>query len=166
MRRILLIIGFLYSGVSFGADWVLVTQSENNNMNHFIDKDYYKYDPKTNRAEVWEQAKTYKGTTLEQYVSSKNLTSYDCIGKRHKTLAIIKYSSDGSVIFSRSEPAKSYDVIFPDTVGESYWLAACKNKGKSLYLPFVQDFVNMDRIKGNLREYEPEIVPEHLIPKQ
>lgn len=149
MKKLLLISGLLVSGFSFAADWVLVTQSNNSDTNHFIDRDYYKYNLKTRNVEVWELTKNYIGSGMEQYTSSKTLTLYDCVGKRQKTLGSVEYNSSGYALRSSSQPAKSFNIIFPDTVGESYWEAACKTKGKGLYLPLQRGFINLKRLEDN-----------------
>lgn len=148
MKRLILICGLLASSFSFGADWVLVTQSEDNESSYYIDKSYYKYDFKNKNSQIWVQTKKYKGTSsMEQYVSSKGLTLYDCKDKRYKNLASLGYGSDGSVLNSFNQPAKEFSVVFPDTVGESYWEAACKTKGNGLYLPHKPNFISEKRMK-------------------
>jgi hypothetical protein len=150
MKKLILITGLLASSFSFGADWVLVTQSDDSESNHYIDKSYYKYDSKNMTSQIWVQTENYKThDSMEKYVSSKGLTLYDCAGKRYKNLASISYSPNGLVLNSFNHPAKDFSIIFPDTVGESYWEAACKNKGKGLYLPVQREFINMKRLQDS-----------------
>ena len=150
VKKLILIFGLFASGFSFGADWVLVTQSDDNESNYYIDKSYYKYDSKNMTAQIWVQTENYKkSNSMEKYVSSKGLTLYDCTGKRYKNLASISYRSDGFVLNTFNQPAKDFSVIFPDTVGESYWDAACKTKGKGLYLPIKREFLNLKRLQDS-----------------
>lgn len=149
MKRLISICGILASSFSFGADWFLVAQSNDSNTNHLIDRNYYKYNPKSGTAEIWQLTRDYKGTSMERYDRSKTLSLYDCAGKRFKTLATVKYNQEGYVLESSSQPDKNFSIIFPDSVGESYWEAACKNKGKGLYLPVQREFLNMKRLQDN-----------------
>ena len=155
MKRLILICGLLASGFSFGADWVLVAQSADNESSHYIDKSYYKYDGINMTSQIWVQTKNYKTPdSMERYVSSKGLTLYDCVGKRYKNLASISYSSNGFILSNFNKPEKDFSIVFPDTIGESYWNAACKNKGKGLYLPPQQDFINAKRFQDNIATKE------------
>lgn len=148
MKKLIFISGLLVSGFSSGADWVLVTQSDDLESSHYIDKSYYKYDSKNMTSQIWVQTQDYKKyNSMEKYVSSKGLTLYDCASKRYKNLASISYRSDGFVLNTFNQPAKDFSVIFPDTVGESYWNAACKTKGKGLYLPHKPNFISEKRMK-------------------
>lgn len=152
MKKLILISSLLISSFSFGADWALVTQSEDNESSYFVDKSYYKYDAKNKMVEIWVQTKEYKSpNSMEKFVSTKALAQYDCIGKRSKALASIKYNSDGYVLSSSSQPSKSFDIIFPDTIGESYWEAACKTKGNGLYLTNPPEFIGKKRFDTNIR---------------
>lgn len=155
MEKLILICGVLASSFSFGADWVLVAQSDDSESNHYIDKSYYKYDSKNMTSQIWVQTEKYKThNSMEKYISSKGLTLYDCAGKRYKNLASISYRSDGFVLNTFNQPAKDFSVIFPDTVGESYWNAACKTKGKGLYLPPQREFINAKRFQDNIATKE------------
>lgn len=155
----------LIPAFSFGADWVLVTQSDDSESNHYIDKSYYKYDSKNMTSQIWTQTEKYKTpNSMEKYVSSKGLTLYDCVGKRYKNLASISYSSNGFILNNFNQPAKDFSVIFPDTVGESYWNAACKTKGKGLYLPPQREFINARRFQDNIaikKEEQEQRAPVH-----
>lgn len=145
-----MVFGLLVSSLSFGADWVLVAQSDDSESNYYIDKSYYKYDSKNMTSQIWVQTEKYKThNSMEKYISSKGLTLYDCAGKRYKNLASISYRSDGFVLNTFNQPAKDFSVIFPDTVGESYWNAACKTKGKGLYLPVTREFFNLKRLQDS-----------------
>ncbi|QNW99056.1 hypothetical protein IC797_05535 [Acinetobacter seifertii] len=150
MKRIVLVCGLLASGFTYSAEWVLVAQSEDNESSYYVDKSYYKYDNKNKNSQIWVLTKNYKSTnSMEQYVSSKGLTLYDCKDKRYKNLASLAYRSDGSVLNSFNQPAKEFSVIFPDTVGEKYWEVACKSKGNGLFIPKQREFFSLKRLQDN-----------------
>jgi hypothetical protein len=58
---------------------------------------------------------------------------------------------------SFNQPAKDFSIIFPDTVGESYWEAACKTKGNGLYLPLRREFINAKRFQHNIALQKEEL---------
>lgn len=144
MKKLILICGLLASGFSFGADWVYVVESSDADTDYYIDKSYYKYDSKTGVSEVW--SKVNKFRDLNEYTDSKTLSAYDCINKRGKTLAQVSYTYEGYSNQTITKPTP-YSVIFPDTVGEDLWVAACKTKGKGLYLPYRSNFISEKRAK-------------------
>ena len=144
MKKIILICGLLASSFSFGADWFYVVESSDADTDYYIDKSYYKYDSKTGVSEVW--SKVNKFRDLNEYTDSKTLSAYDCINKRGKTLAQVSYTYEGYSNQTITKPTP-YSVIFPDTVGEDLWVAACKTKGKGLYLPYRSNFISEKRAK-------------------
>ncbi|WP_326519018.1 surface-adhesin E family protein [Acinetobacter sp. CAAS 2-6] len=144
MKKILLICGLLTSGFSFGADWVFITESADADADYYIDKSHYKYNSKTGEVEVWYKRNQFEG--LNEYTESKTLNIFDCINKREKTIALVSYTYTGqsNQIITKPTP---YSVVFPDTIGEDLWIAACKTKGKGLYLPYKPNFISEKRMK-------------------
>ncbi len=144
MKKLILICGLLASSFSFSADWVFVTETSNADEDYYIDKSHYKYNGKTGVSEVWYKQNKFEG--LQEYVASKTLKAFDCIGKRERALAQVTYTYNGYSNKTITNPTP-YSVVFPDTVGESLWEAACKTKGKGLYLPHKPNFISEERMK-------------------
>lgn len=145
MRKLIFLAAVLsLSNFCFGADWVYVTESSDADTDYYIDKSYYKYDSKTGVSEVWYKVNKFRG--LSEYTDSKNLSAYDCINKKARTLAQANYTYEGYSNKTTSKPTP-YSVIFPDSVGEDLWLAACKTKGKGLYLPHKPNFISEKRME-------------------
>lgn len=141
MKRLILICGLLASGFSFGADWVYVTSS--NLESFYIDKSFYKYDAKNSTVDVWMKSTKNKLYGGGEYTSSKSLDRISCKNKQSKTLAFINYNESGETLKSTTKPEKEFSLIFPDSIGESIWYAACSTKGKGFKFNY----------------YRPELVP-------
>lgn len=133
MKKIILPSLLLTSSLSYGADWVYVT--EGGGLSFFIDKSFYKYDPSNKTVDVW--TKTTKKKLLNEgyYTSSKTFTKYSCVNKESRILANIEYDSDGSVLSSNTKPNSRFELIFPDSVGETIWVSSCLSKGKGFNFP-------------------------------
>ena len=144
MKKIILICGLLASSFSFGADWVFVTETSDADEDYYVDKSYYKYNSKTGVSEVWYKQSRFEG--LQEYIASKTLKAYDCIGKRERTLAQVTYTYNGYSNQTITSPTP-YSVVCPETIGESLWEAACKTKGNGLYLPHKPNFISEKRMK-------------------
>lgn len=134
----------LLCGGAYAADWVFVAEGPDADTDYYVDSSSYKYNSKSRVAEVWHKRNDFRG--LEEYTDSKTLTAYDCIGKREKTIAQVIYTFDGKSNQTVSKPTQ-YSIIFPDTIGEALWTAACKTKGKGLYLPYKPNFISEKRMK-------------------
>lgn len=128
MKKLIFICGLMASSFSFAATWTYVVSSENESF--YIDKDFYKYDFKNGYVDVWTKSVKKKLMTDEFYTKTKGLERYSCASKKSKTLAFIEYSETGSALRSNTKPEIEYSLIFPDSIGESVWYAACATKGK------------------------------------
>lgn len=145
MKRLILMCGLLASGFSFGADWVFVAENQDGDTDHYIDSSYYNYSAKTGVSRVWYKVNKFNG--LDEYTHTKSLVAYDCINKKERFLAQAIYSQDGQSLQNVDKPESSFRVIYPDTTGESLWMAACKTKGNGLYLPYKPNFISEKRMK-------------------
>lgn len=158
MKKIILICGLLASGFSFGANWTYVTSS--NLESFYIDRDFYRYDPKSNTVDVWSKSDKNKVYAKGFYTSSKSLKRYSCGSKKSKTLAYIKYDENGEVVKSTTKPENEFSVIFPDTIAEGIWYAACSTKGKGFKFTKQQletvSILDMERKYGPSRALTPE----------
>lgn len=157
MKKILLMCGLLTSSFSFGASWTYVTSS--NAESFWIDKAFYKYDPKSNTVDVWSRSDKSKANN-EVYTSSKSLERYSCGGKKSKNLAYAKYNENGEVIKSITKPESEFSIIFPDTIAEAIWSVACSTKGKGFKFTKRQletvSLLDLEREQGPLRRLTPE----------
>lgn len=149
MKKLLLVCSLIVPAFGFAAEWEFVTETSDHDTDHYIDKTYYKYNDKTNTAEIWHQRRSFFG--LEEYIEAKTLSVYDCIGKKDRTLAQVTYTYTGDVKQTITTPSP-YTIIFPDTIGESLWEAACKTKGKGLYLPYRPNFISKKRMELIMKE--------------
>ena len=133
MKKLLLICGLLTSTVSFGANWVYVVSSSNN-QDIYVDKDFYKYNSNLKTVDVW--TKTTKKKLYEEayHTQSKALTRYSCENKSARTLAEVDYNESGESLRSSTKPASDFSLIFPDSIGEAIWYVACETKGKGFKL--------------------------------
>ena len=137
MKKLILICGLLASGFSFGAEWAYISSSSNGS-DFFIDKDFYVFDEKNKTTDVWAKAEKKTGLSNNTYVASKTLIRFSCTSKKQKYLAEITYDQFGSVLKSSDKPDINYQLIFPDTIAEELWAAACASKGKGLKLPRIK----------------------------
>ncbi|HHP4677626.1 MULTISPECIES: surface-adhesin E family protein [Acinetobacter] len=162
MRKILLISTFLVSGLSHGANWAYVTSSSTNE-DYYVDKDYLNYNAKTGVSEIWVQSKRSSLTDQNKiYVSSKALIQYACSAKKQRTITSIEYFDNGGVSNSRTVPAKEFSIIFPDTVAESLWEAACLRKGKGVYLPRYLSEKDIKKVLPQLSNKSDDYTPEMI----
>lgn len=143
MKKIAFILGVIVPSLSHGADWVYVTSGDKESF--YIDKSYYNFDSKSNTVEVWERSTKPKFENKNQeYTFSKSLAVYSCANKRVKQVAGVKYTETGSVLSSSSTPKAQFEIIFPETIGESLWKVACQTKGKGLKFPkYEPEFVDL-----------------------
>lgn len=137
MKRLVLIYGLLVSSFSFGAEWSYVASSSNG-ANFFIDKDFYVFDEKNKTTDVWVKSDKKSGLSNERYAASKALIRFSCTSKKQKYLAETTYDQFGGALTSSDRPDVNYKLIFPDTIAEELWVAACASKGKGLKLPKVK----------------------------
>ena len=158
MKKIILICGMLASGFCFGANWTYVTSS--NLESFYVDKDFYKYDSKSNTVDVWSKSVKKKIYLDEFYTNTKSLDRYSCGGKKSKTLASIKYNEDGEVLKSTTKPENDFSLIFPDSIGEGIWYVACGTKGKGFRFTKQQletvSILDLERKYGPSRALTPE----------
>ena len=143
-KSIFLVVGILLSSFSQAAEWAFVG-STSTDADYYIDRTYYNFDKVKNTSEVWFKVNKFKG--LEEYKSSVTLTSYHCTNKKEKILSQVNYSSDNKVLNTLEDINATYRAIFPDTIGEDLWIAACKNKGAGLYLPYRPILIHGERVK-------------------
>lgn len=158
MKRLIFVCGVLASGFSFGADWVYITSSKSETF--YIDKAFYNYNARNKTIDVWSKSVKNMGYGNEPYTSSKSLKKYSCSNKSSKYLAYVEYYENGSVLRSISTPNKNFSVIFPDTIEEAIWKAACSSNGKGFKFTKTQLSIQEDLYKP----YEPEYVPKELMP--
>lgn len=133
------------SSACFGADWKYVT--EGGGMSFYLDKSFYKYDASSKTVDVW--TKTTKKKLFEEsyYTSSKTLTKYSCANKESKLLANIEYDTNGNVLNSNTKPNSRFELIFPDSVGETIWETACQSKGKGFIFPkYEHEYVDLEKV--------------------
>lgn len=160
MKKILLICGFLVSGLTHGANWAYVTSSATDE-DYYVDKNYLNYNAKTGVSEIWVQSKRSSLTDKSKiYVNSKALIQYSCSAKKQRTITSIEYFDNGSVSNSRTVPAKEFSIIFPDTVAETLWEAACLKKGKGIYLPRYLSDKDVKKVPPQLSDKSEEFTPE------
>ncbi|MDV7473195.1 hypothetical protein R4579_16695 [Acinetobacter baumannii] len=162
MKKILLICSFSTSSLTYGANWAYITSSTTKE-DYYVDKDYLNYNAKNGVSEIWVQTKRSSLTDQSKiYVSSKALIQYSCNGKKQRTITSIEYFDNGSVSSMRNIPAKEFSIIFPDTVAESLWEAACLRKGKGIALPrYLSDSEikkALPQLSNNSSKYTPEMV--------
>lgn len=158
MKKLILIYGLLISGASFGADWAYVASG--NNQDFYVDKSFYKYDGSTRTIDVWSKATQKKISENEYYTRSKTLVRYSCSNKTSKILANIEYGEGGGSLRSSTKPEINFSLIFPDSIDEAIWHAACSSKGKGFILPkhkgeFV-DLIELENKFGKGKALTPE----------
>ncbi|WP_336952030.1 surface-adhesin E family protein [Acinetobacter sp. AS167] len=145
MKKLILICGFLASSLSYGADWIYVT--EGGGLSFFIDKSFYKYDSSNKTVDVWTKTTKKKIFDGSYYTSSKTLTKYSCANMESRILANIEYDTDGSVLSSNTKPSSRFELIFPDSVGETIWVSSCLSQGKGFNFPkYEPEFVDLDKL--------------------
>lgn len=133
MKKFALMLSVLVSSVAFGADWSYVTSSSTGS-DLYIDKSFYFFDEKNKTVDIWYKSEKTTGLDKTTYVESKTLSRFSCPTKKQKHLAQVTYDKFGGVLRSSDKPDSNYQLIFPDTVAEDIWLAACISKGKGLRL--------------------------------
>lgn len=145
VKKLILICGLFASSLSFGADWKYI--EEGGGLSFYIDKSFYKYDATNKTVDVWTKTTKKKLFNQGYYTSSKTLTKYSCANKESRILASIEYDSNGSVLSSNTKPSSRSELIFPDSVGETIWIASCSSKGKGLVLPkYEPEFVDLEDV--------------------
>ena len=145
MKKLILTFGLLASSFSFGADWVYITNGGGHNF--FIDKSFYKYDSSNKTVDVWTKTTKKKLFDESYYTSSKTLTKYSCANKEAQILANIEYDANGSVLSSNTKPSSRFELIFPDSVGETIWNSSCSSKGKGfIFSKYEPEFVDLEKI--------------------
>jgi hypothetical protein len=127
-KLIFLVVALSLSGFSFGAKWTYTTSGSLESF--YIDRDFYKYDAKNNTVDVWTKSVKKKVYLDEFYTSSKALDRYSCADKKSKNLAFVEYDEQGGSLRSSTKPHGEFSLIFPDSIGEGIWSAACGTKGK------------------------------------
>ncbi|WP_336948626.1 surface-adhesin E family protein [Acinetobacter junii] len=145
MKSLIALSCLFFSTMCFSADWGYAASS--NDTSYWIDREFYKYDGKSNNVDIWTKSVTKKTEGSEFYTKTKSLNRYSCINKEYKNLAFIEYKEDGSVEFSSSKPDTTFSIIFPETVAEGLWEVACKSKGKGLrFNEYQKSFEDMSKL--------------------
>lgn len=167
MRRILLIISCLYSGVSFGADWFLVATASDETRT-YINRESFKYDPYNDSVTIWLKKDNFKTLLSKGYaVELKQLENYSCEAKTVRNISSVAYDAKGDVLETINTNSEISHII-PDTVGEAVMNYLCKNPKYGLqpeihnydslddYVKAVRKFTNIDKIQIDEKKYGKE----------
>ncbi|MFN3073190.1 surface-adhesin E family protein [Acinetobacter sp. TY2] len=141
MKKILFICGLLSPGLSFGADWKYAAIGAQDDRAIYVDSSQYNYDKKNNSIKAWFKTDSYEDDNSKKtYTRSKKLFQFSCLDNKMKLLAYVNYDKKGNVISSSQLDSKEvkYDIVIPDTVGESLWKVACISKGNGFRYPKYQ----------------------------
>ncbi|WP_154650429.1 surface-adhesin E family protein [Acinetobacter tjernbergiae] len=146
MKKFILACGLIIPSISFGADWGYVVSTDD--TSYWIDKEFYKYDFKNNKVDIWVKSVSKKSNEMKFYTKSKLLNRYSCINKEYRNIAYSEYTEDNKVTYSASVPEENIRVIFPETIAEELWKVACKTKGKGLkFTKYQQQIVDVSTLE-------------------
>lgn len=130
----------LVCGGAYAADWVAIGNGQDGYA-YYVDFDYYKYDKKTNAADMWFKKERANGSTY--FTQKKSLSRFYCDSKTYRTLSAITYLASGDVENTyRDNYLIPAETVFPDTTGELLWDVACGTPAKGLDFKYanLEDF--------------------------
>lgn len=112
------------------AEWVKMTFSEDGNTTFYWNNSLIQRNG--NIVKLWKlvDESVSKKYGNESYLSSKDLTEYDCANKKFRWMNLYLYSKNmasGELVYSDLIPKVWVDVP-PDSIAEMYLKVACKKR--------------------------------------
>jgi hypothetical protein len=124
--------GFLIPGIAHSADWRMYTfvgsVTDGDLTRHFIDFDSRR-EISPNVYEVWLKS-DYQMNKNEEAREFLRKMKYDCISRRSKMMAGVKYDPNGNVLDRAefSDYDSNWNSVVPDTIGEEGLKVTCTGK--------------------------------------
>ena len=122
-------VAVMMTSTAIGADWVNLGTSQAGGFTSSLDIDSVRklntYSKQISYFTKKDFSKAQKTADGKYYNYSVVQGKGDCENNRFSINGAIKYTKNGSVVYSYNIPYDEWDTVFPDTVGETELNAAC-----------------------------------------
>ena len=123
-------VAVMMTSTAIGANWVnLGTSNQDGGFTYSLDIDSVRklntYSKQISYFIKNDYSKAQKTADGKYYNYSVVQGKGDCENNRFSINGAIKYTKNGSVVYSYNIPYDEWETVFPDTVGEKHLNAAC-----------------------------------------
>ena len=122
-------VAVMMTSTAIGADWVNLGTSQAGGFTSSLDIDSVRklntYSKQISYFTKNDFSKAQKTADGKYYNYSVVQGKGDCENNRFSINGAIKYTKNGSVVYSYNIPYDEWETVFPDTVGETELNAAC-----------------------------------------
>ena len=122
-------VAVMMTSTAIGADWVNLGTSQAGGFTSSLDIDSVRklntYSKQISYFTKKDFSKAQKTADGKYYNYSVVQGKGDCENNRFSINGAIKYTKNGSVVYSYNIPYDEWETVFPDTVGETELNAAC-----------------------------------------
>jgi hypothetical protein len=130
MKRIILSLMVVLFSSSVAAEWTLVRNDGEQDVEIFVNKESIKKDG--NLVTIWTliDYKSPRSVGGKKQLSTKSLDEYDCQNEQYRTLNLYWYSDnkgEGKIVYSELVPGRMQPII-PNSVFERVWKITCGKK--------------------------------------